>query len=115
MRHFAAPKPQGDLALVAIFQKLEHRAHLDLVVMGIGVGAELDLFDLDDLLILAGVRLFLLGLVFELAKIHDLADRGHRIGRNLDQIEPRLFGHDQGAFRRDNAHVFAIGADQANI
>ena len=93
MRHFAATETQGDLYLVAVFQKLEHAAHLDFVIVGIGVRAELDFLDLDDLLLLACFGFFFLGLVFELAKVHDLADRRNGIRRNLYQIKPGLFGH----------------------
>ncbi len=52
VRHFAPTEAQGNLYLVAFFEELEDRAHLDFVVMGIGSGAELDFLDLDDLLVL---------------------------------------------------------------
>ena len=73
--------------------------------MDVDVRAHLDLFDLDDLLVLARLgRLFLVG-VFQLAEIEDLGDWRIRIGRNLDEIEPGLFGGEQrvidGNNRRD--------------
>jgi hypothetical protein len=56
-----------------------------------------------------------LGLVFILAEIHDLADRGFGVGRDLDQIEPRLFGHLHRARRGYDTDVFAICANQADF
>ncbi len=88
VRHLAATETQGDLDLVAFGQEFHDRAHLDLVVMGIGPGTELDLLDLDDLLLLTGLGLALLLFVFELAQIHDLADRGHGVRGNLDKVQP---------------------------
>ena len=115
VRHFTATEPQGDLDLVAVFQKLEDVAHLDVIVVGIGVGAELDLFDLDDLLLFAGLGLALLGFVFELAEIHDLAHRRVGVWRDFNQIKPGFLGHHQGAGRRNYADVFTFGADQADF
>jgi hypothetical protein len=58
--------------------------------MGVGVGAELDLLDLDRLLLLARFGFAFLLFVLELAEIHDLADRRIGVGRDLDQVEPGL-------------------------
>lgn len=115
MGHFAATETQGDFHLVAVFQELEHVAHFDFIVIAIGVRAELDFFDLDDLLFLTGLSFFLLSLVFELAVIHDLADGRVRVWRNLDEVEPCFFCHFHGTLWRYNAHVLAIGPDQADI
>ena len=113
--HFAATEPQGDFNLVAVFQKLEHVAHFDFVVVAIGVRAELNLFDLDDLLLLTRLSFFLLSFVFEFAIVHDFADRRVRVWRNLDKVEPCFFCHFHGALWRYNACVFAVRPDQADI
>ena len=106
MRHFTTAEPQRDLHLVAIFQKLEHVTHFDVIVIGIGVRSELDLFDFDDLLLFARFGFALLGLVFEFAEIHDLAHGRVGIGRNLDQVQSSFFGHFHGA---------AVGTNKANF
>ena len=115
VRHFAATEAQGDLDLVALFQKLQDRAHLHVVIMGIGPGTELDFLDLDDVLLLARLGLALLRLVFVLAEIHDLADRRFGIGRDFDQIQTRLFGKGHSARRGDHADILSISPDQANF
>lgn len=115
VRHLASPESQRHLDLVAILKKPEHVAHLDIIVVHIGVGPELDLFDLDDLLLLAGLGLFLLGLVFELTEIHDLDDRRVRIRRNLDQIQPGLLGQLHATPGRYHPHIFAVGADKSDF
>lgn len=113
--HLAATETQGDLHLVAVLEELVNRAHLDLVVMGVGPGTELHFLDLDDLLILASLGFFLLSLVLELAIVHDLADGRRRVRGNLHEIESGLFGHYQGSFGGYYAYVFAIGADEADF
>jgi hypothetical protein len=60
--------------------------------MVIDVRAHLDLFDLDDLLLLLGFGFFLLLLILVLAVIEYLADRRLRVGRNFDQVEPGAYG-----------------------
>jgi len=113
--HLTTAEPQRDLYLVTIVQKLEHVTHFDLIVIGICVRSELDLFDLDDLLLFAGFRFALLGLVFEFAEIHDLAHGRIGIGRDLDQVQTRFLGHFHGATGRDNPDVFAVGTNQADF
>lgn len=115
VRHLAAPEPQGHLYLVSVFQKLEDVAHLHVVVVGVGIGPELDLFDLDDLLLLAGLGLALLRLILEFAEIHDLADRWIGVRGNLDQVQTSLIRHVHGAGGRNNADVFTVGPNQANF
>lgn len=65
------------------------------VVVGVDVGAHLDLFDLDDLLVLARLGGLLLVGVFQLAQIKNLADRRSCVRRNLDEVEPGFFGKKQ--------------------
>ena len=115
VRHFAPAEPQGDLHLVAVFKKLEHVAHFDFVIIGVGVGPDFDLFHLDDLLLLAGLGFALLGLVFELAKVHDLTDGRRCVGRNFNQIKPRFFCHHHCPRGRDDADVFTVRPDQADF
>jgi hypothetical protein len=75
-------------------------------------GAHLDLLDLDDLLLLAGlVGLFLL-FVFELAVIEQLADRRLVVGGDLDQIEAFFFRDGAGFVGADLAIFVPVVADQ---
>ena len=78
MAHFTAAETQGDLHLVAFFDKAIHVAHLHVVIVRVDVGTHLDLFDILRLLRLARSIRLLLSLVAELANIEELADR--RIG-----------------------------------
>ena len=83
--------------------------------MIVGARTHLDLFDLDGLLFLAGFGLALLRLVFELAEVHDLADGRVGVWRNLYQIESGFFGHDHGAFGRNDACILAVCSDQSDF
>ena len=89
-----------------------HRPHLHLVVVGVDVGAHLDLLDLDDLLVLARFgRLFLVG-VFQLAQIEDLAHRRIGVRGNLHEVEAGLFGEQQCVVDGNVAAVVAVGIDE---
>lgn len=113
--HFAAPKAQGHLDLIALAQKLQHRPHFDVIVMLVRTRTELDFLDLNNVLLFAGFCLTLLLLILEFAKVHDLADRRLRIRRDFDKVKPCLLGHSHGARRRHDAYVFAISTDQTDL
>ena len=81
MSHLAAAEAQGDLDLVAFLEEAPDRLHLHVVVVIVDHRAHLDLLDLDDLLLLAGLGGLLLFLIFEFAVVEDLADRRLGIGR----------------------------------
>lgn len=83
--------------------------------MRVGVRTELDLFDFDCLLLLAGLGFALLLFVLELAEIHDLTDRRIGIGRDLDQIQTCILCHNKRARRGYDPNVFAVGANQADF
>ena len=115
VRHLAATKTQGDLYLVAIRQKLEHVAHLDVIIAAVRIRAEFDFFDLDDLLLFAGFGFTLLRFVLKLAEIHNLANGRIGVRRDFYKVETCLFSHFHGTRRRNNAGVFAICADQTDF
>ena len=78
--NFPTPKPQGDLALVAIIQKALDVAQLDVVVAVVGARAEFDFLDFNDFLLgFRFSRLFLFG-VLEFSVIHEPAHWRHRRG-----------------------------------
>src|SRR6266568_2258523 len=93
VRQLAAAEAHGDFHLVALADEADHAAHLDVVVVLVDAGAQLDLLDLDDLLLLARLVLLLLLLVFVFAVIEDLADRRLGARRDLDEVETGLIGH----------------------
>jgi hypothetical protein len=78
----------------------------------VDVRAHLDLLDLDDLLVLAGFGRLFLGGVFQLAQIEDLGDRRIGIGRNLNEVQPGLFGELDGFAGGNFAAVVAVGIDK---
>ena len=110
--HLAAAEPQRHLHLVAVLEEADHVAHLDIVVMGVGVRAELDLLDLDDLLLLPRLAFALLRFVLELAEVHDLADRRRGVGGDLDEVEAGIFGHPEAAVGGHDADVLAVCSDE---
>jgi hypothetical protein len=115
MRHLTAAKPQRDFDLVAFFEEAPDRAHFHVIVMIVDAGTHLDLFDLDDLLILACFRLLLLLLVLVLAVIQDFADRRLRIGRDLDKIETGVGCSLHGIQFADDSDVLSSFVDQSHF
>ena len=113
--HFPTAEPQRYFDLIAFFEKLSDRAHLDIIVMRVRVGTELDLFDLDDFLLFPGLRLALLLFIFELAKIHDLTDRWVGIGRYFNQIEASFIGKFHAFGGGHDTYVFAVGANKSDF
>lgn len=115
VRHFTTTEAQGDLALVAFFQEALEIAQLDLVVILVGAGAELDLLDLHLLLLESGFVGLLLFLILELAEIHQLAHGRHSHRCDFDQIQPGLFGHAEGCVQGHDAELLAFLADQPDL
>ena len=115
MRHFPATEADGELHLIFVLQELVRVAHFGLIVVVFDARAHLDLFEFDNLLALAGlVGLFLL-LVFELAEVHDLADRRVYVRRHLNEVEAGVGGAVERVTGADNAEVVAFIIDEANI
>ena len=83
--------------------------------MIVDVRTHLDLFDLDDLLLLARLGRLLLRLVLVLAEIQDLADRRLGVGRDLDQIEAGLGGALACVVDGDHADIVAGGVDELDV
>ena len=88
---------------------------LGLVVVLVHGHGELDLLDRDDLLLLLGGAFALFLLVEEAAVVLDAADRGNRVGRNLDQVEAALAGDLQRLKGRQDAQLFAVFVDDADF
>ena len=115
MRHFTATETYSDFDSVAIVQELDCAFDLGIEVVGVDARGHANLLDLDDLLVLSSF-LFLLELLEpELAVVHDLADRGNGVRRNLDQIEIFFFGQRQSSGGRHNTKLIAFSSDHAEF
>ncbi len=88
--HFAPPKSQSYLDLVAILKKPLHRPDFYIVIVIINIRAHLDLFDLDYFLLLLRFSFFLLLLVFIFTVIENFTNWRLRIWGYLDEIKARL-------------------------
>lgn len=115
MRHLAPAKAKGDLYFVAFFEEARHRAHLDLVIVLVDAGPELDFLDLNRLLLFARFGGFLLLLEAILPVIHHLGDGWVVVRRNFDKIEPGVAGDCQGFYDGNGAAVGSGRIDQLNF
>ena len=84
VRHFPPAEAQGHFGLVALGQKANEIAQLDLIIAVIGVGPKLDFFHLNLFQLQSGLVLFLGLPVLELAVIHDPAYGGLGGGCDFD-------------------------------
>src|SRR5579883_937848 len=115
MRHFAAAETQSHLDLVAFLEKAAHGLHLDLVIVVVDAGTQLDFLDLDDFLALARFGGFLLLEEAEFAEIENFTDRRTGVGHDLDQVEPRFLRELQSVCNGHDAAIVTFGVDQLNF
>jgi hypothetical protein len=76
---------------------------------------ELALLDRDDLLLFLGSAVALFLLVEEAPIVLNAADRGNRVGRDLDQIKAALSGYPQRLKRRKNPKLFTVFVDDTDL
>ena len=101
--------------LVAVRQKRTYLTKLMLEVADVRAGMELYLHDLGGLLRLA-LLLRADGLfVLELSVVHYLAYGRIRIGRDLDEIKPAVFGHPLSVARGHHADHLALRVKNAHL
>src|SRR5258706_6909472 len=106
---------EGGLHLITIAEEPDCVLELEIVVVLVDVGPELDLFEVDDfLLLLRDVSLLLL-LVEELAEVHDAAHRRLSRRRHLHEVENLLLCPPQSLFDRHDAGLRAVSFDQAHL
>ncbi len=113
--HLAAAEAEAGLDLVALVEEADGLILFGLVVVLVDGDGELDFLDDDDLLLFAGGALALLLLVEEAAVVLDAADGGYGVGGNFDQIEAALAGYFEGLKGRQDAELFAVFVDDANL
>jgi hypothetical protein len=100
IRDLPTPKEDGDLGLIFLPKETLDVSNLDLQIVFIGLRADFDLFYLDDGLFFLGLLSPLVLLVFEFAKIHDLADRRFCVWSHLNKIQLILSSQFQGLLQR---------------
>ena len=96
--HLPAAEAHGDFAPVAVGQEFLRVAELDVEIVDVDAGRHPDLLDLYHALILAGFLLLLALLKAELSVVHELADGGDGLGRDLDKIQALLIRDLQGSW-----------------
>jgi hypothetical protein len=113
--HFATAEEDGQLDLVSGIEELRGLATFGFEVMVIDLGPDTDFFQLDDVLMAAGLAFFATLLVPKLAVVHEPADGWHRVGRHLDQIESPLTRHLKCVKSWNDADLLAVLIDQPDL
>ena len=90
MSDFAAPELNHSLDSIAFLEEANGVVLFEVVIVVVGVGAELEFLDLHDVLLLAGVVLLLFLLVLIVAVVDGLGYGRHGGGGHQNQIEPQL-------------------------
>lgn len=112
---FPSTKLYNGLHAVALFEKADRVILFEVVVMIVGVRAELQFLHLDDVLLLLGFVLFLFVLILPLAIVHRFRHGWLGGGSNDNQVQPHLlrFAHsnlgwqDLDSAVRENGPYFA--------
>src|SRR3954469_16291220 len=115
MRHFTAAEEDRRLDLVAVREEALDVLLLELVVVLVDLGPELDFLDFDDLLVLLRRPRALLLLVLIAPEVHDPADRRDRRRGGLHEGEPLLPRNGQGLRRRHDPELRAVLVDDADF
>jgi hypothetical protein len=113
--HLTAAEAQASLDLVALGEEANRLILLGLVVVIVHGDGELALLDRDHLLLLLGGAITLFLLVEEAPIVLNAADRGNRVGRDLNQIQAAFTGNPQRLKRRKNSKLFAVFVDDADF
>src|SRR6185503_11780760 len=115
VRHLAPAEKDRRLDLVAVLEKALDVLLLELVVVLVDLGPELDLLDEDHFLVLLGLASALLLLVLELAEVHDPADRRNSGRRDLHEIERLASGYRQRLRRGHDSQLLAVVVDHPDF
>src|SRR4030095_10692270 len=115
MRNLATAEEDRRLDLVTFAQEALDVLLLELVVMLIDLGPELDLLDLDHLLMLLGLARSFLFLVLILPEVHDPADRRHRSRGDLNEVESLLTCNDERLRRRHDPELLTGFVDHPDL
>jgi hypothetical protein len=125
----ALQQPEAHLG-AGLLTSAEHDHHLDLVprleepldvpllggvVVRVDLQAEADLLEDRVRLVLAGFAGLHVGLVLELAEVHELADRRSRRRSDLDEVEACFVRQPQRVLDAHDADLFAVGAHEPHL
>jgi hypothetical protein len=113
--HLAAAEEDGQLDLISGIEELRGLPTFGFEVMVIDLGPDANLFQLDDMLMAAGLTLFAALLVSKLAVVHEPADGWHGVGRHLDQVESSLARHLERVKCWNDADLLAVLVDQPDF
>src|SRR6185436_8748250 len=111
----APAEPDRDLDLVAFLEEALDRLDLGEDIVLVGPGGHPDLLQIDDLLVLPSLALFLGLLVLEPPVVHQPADWRYRGRGDLDQVQPPLLRRPQRLKGRKNPELLALFPDQADF
>ena len=114
MRFLSSHELHLDAHTVAVLKEFERLLGAHLEIVGAGGESDADSLYLDFFLLFSVFALALLPLIFELAEVHDLADRGLGIRRDFDEVEPLLLGNFERLHRLHDAEVFSVLADHSH-
>src|SRR5690606_41089752 len=109
--HLPSAEHHGRLDLVALLKEAARVADLELEVVLVDAGPELDFLDLDLVLLLPRLAGLAGLLVLVLAVVHDPDHRRPRVRRHLHQIETLALGDGERFVNRHDAELDAIGTD----
>ncbi len=112
---FASPEVNANFHLHPQLQPPTRITHFKTAMVIVCLGAQPDLFDLDDLLCFFGFSLFLRQLVQELAIVHHLAHGGLGRGRDFDQIKFTFAGQAKRFLNGHDSNMLTFGADQPDF
>ena len=115
MRNLAATEAARDLDLVALFYEAADVLDLEIEIVVVRLGPNLDLLQFDAGLALASVALPLLLLVLELAEVHDLAHGRVCLRVHLHEIKAGFTRELLGFRSVEHSEHFALRAHQANL
>ena len=101
--------------LVASLQEALSALALRLVVVGVDLQTETNLFEDRVRLVAPCLFRLLRRFVLELAKVHDLRDGRLGVGSNLNQIQVGLCSQTKSVFDADYSDLFAVGANKTDL
>ena len=71
--------------------------------------------DVDDFLLLTGLFFFFGLVVFELAEVHDSANRGNGLSRHFNEVQLRLLGHTERLLDPDDSGLIAVLVNEPDL
>src|SRR4029078_910761 len=110
-----AAEDDHKLALVAFLQEAADVFDLEVEIVVVRLGTQLDLLEDDRRLVPTRGLLLRGGLVLDLAEVHDLADRRRRPRIDFDQLQPLLFSEAERLMGLEDADLRPVGADDARL